>query len=73
MPCSGPNCTYAAAQGDKAYAEFAAWLKESHGIPTLDEIAKDSNPRWFKFTKESHEKLREAVRDLFVSDVCDNW
>lgn len=77
-PCSGPNCPYAASQGDKAYAAFAEWLMESYDIPTVEHIketiARDPRMRRFRrHTLESHAKLREAVRDLFVSEACDTW
>lgn len=75
MPCSGPNCDYAASKGDKAYAVFAEWLKDTYDIPTQGDITTQDRryAMWNHLTIDSHKKLQEAVRDLFVSDACDSW
>lgn len=67
MACSGPNCDYAAAQGDKAYDEILVLLREKYHLD-LDFVSSFS-----PLLPKAKEGLREALREVFVAEACDTW
>ncbi len=71
MPCMGADCNLAERQGEKAYRFFAEWLKDTHGIPLIEECGKGGLS--YGLTIEAHKKLEAAVKDLFVAEACDTW
>lgn len=70
MPCGGPNKEFSDKQAEEAFGKVMLFLKSKYGIEG------SSNSNW-SLDREDYadatKKLREALKEMFWCQACDDF